>query len=345
MQLTETQIRNLPASTLASIRSISEGKGPTPLSLSVNRDVAAENPSLKFSDSNSILLRMEDLLASRTLTPGNFATGGALVGTQVSEIEGVLRPASAVVASGARIITGLSQNYSIGKEAAPITFSWLNALDNRPEADSNWAQINLTPHRLSGATALSNQFKTQTGPDVADFLIESIKLGIGVALDLAAITGDGSFGQPLGILNTTGVQTVTFGGAPTWAKATSFEKLVTAANADETRLGWIGNPDVRDKWRNIQRFSGGSKTLWADDNTVAGHPARGSTNVPTGTIVLGQWEKVLIGIFGKGAPVEILVDPFTRDSKGEIIFSATLYADVCCLQPTAFCKSADSAIQ
>ena len=70
--------------------------------------------------------------------------------------------------------------------------------------------------------------ESQTGGVLAQFLITSLTLGIGKAIDAAALVGSGVSGQPLGIFNRSGsVSSVTFGAAATWA---------TSLPAPETRV-------------------------------------------------------------------------------------------------------------
>ena len=49
--------------------------------------------------------------------------------------------------------------------------------------------------------------------------------------------------------------------------------------------------------------------------------------------------------FGPGAPVELIIDPFSSKRSESIEVMATVYGDIGLLQPAAFCYSNGSTIQ
>jgi hypothetical protein len=54
-------------------------------------------------------------------------------------------------------------------------------------------------------------------------------------------------------------------------------------------------------------------------------------------MVCGDFENVLIGLFGGG--IELAIDPFTGFRSGVITLRAILTMDCAILKPAAFCKS------
>src|SRR5436190_23776870 len=97
--------------------------------------------------------------------------------------------------------------------------------------------------------------------------------------------------EPLGLFNRA-VKTVTFGGQATWSKAVKFESQIAAANGDDDSISFIANPDTREKWRTLERFSGGGRALWEDGNICAGRNAYVTTNVPSASICAGDFTKM-----------------------------------------------------
>jgi len=135
--------------------------------------------------------------------------------------------------------------------------------------------------------------ESQTGGVLAQFLITSLTLGIGKAIDAAALVGSGVSGQPLGIFNRAGsVSSVTFGAAATWAKlvgTSSFESQLLTSNIESSNIRWVAHPAVKAKFRSVQRFSGAAETLWdSDRDYIGGHEAFTTTSVSstTGLIAL-----------------------------------------------------------
>ena len=169
------------------------------------------------------------------------------------------------------MLPGLRGDLTLGRETQPVTCEWLHELEEVDESESQYGAVHFTPHRLSGFTSISTQLKAQAAsPDIISaFVVESLSRGVGAAFDRAAIQGSGVGGEPTGLFNRSSVKTVTFSGQPTWAKAVNFEKQITAANGDDDSITFIAEPAVREKWRTLERFSGGGRALWEDGNLIA----------------------------------------------------------------------------
>jgi HK97 family phage major capsid protein len=228
--------------------------------------------------------------------------GGFLVANDIgSQIEFALRSASVCIRAGARVLPGLRSDLTLGRETQEVTYDWLAELEEVSAPDSEYGAVRLTPHRLCGMTTISTQLNAQA-PDLSAFVVDSLTAGIGAGFDCAAIQGDGFAGQSLGLLNRSAVKTVTFGGAATWAKAVNFEKQITAANGDDDSISFVANPDVREKWRTLERFSGGGRALWEDGNICAGRNAYVTTNCPTTKILAGDFSKLIFPTWGEGSP-------------------------------------------
>jgi hypothetical protein len=84
--------------------------------------------------------------------------------------------------------------------------------------------------------------------------------------------------------------------------------------------------------------------VWGDDDTVAGHMARSSNQVPkTGVrgstsnnhaLILGVWTTMVIGMWGSG--FELVVDPFTLKKQGMIELTSFAMTDIVLKYPQAF---------
>jgi HK97 family phage major capsid protein len=259
------------------------------------------------------------------------------------QIEFALRSASVCIRAGARVLPGLRGDLTLGRETQEVTYDWLAELEEVSSADSVYGAVKLTPHRLAGLTWISTQLHAQS-PDVSAFVVESLTRGIGAGFDRAAIQGIGAAGEPLGLLYRESVKTVTFSGAATWLKAVKFEEQIAAANGDDDSITFIANPDVREKWRTLQRYSGSSTALW-EGNLCADRQAFVSTNCPTTKICAGDFTKMIFPTWGEGSPVAVVVDPFTAKKSGKIEILVSLMGDVGVLREEVFCISTDSAIQ
>ena len=107
---------------------------------------------------------------------------------------------------------------------------WLHETDTVTEVTETFGAVALSPHRVSTFLSLTRPLEHQVTPDISDYVVESLRKSVGVALDKAGLLGSGIF-EPEGIYSTTGIKTVTFGATATWAKVLSFESQITRRTA------------------------------------------------------------------------------------------------------------------
>ena len=352
--LTERDVKNYPADLIKTLSAMAGngGKRSATLSTSISdfthSELKLQAPNLRFVDDGmSILCPLDLLLQSRALAAGTFAGGGAFIGTDTSaEVVKVLRARSVCLDLGARVISGLTGNYVLGKEVTATSFQWLHEAQEVTPSDQTFAAITLTPHRLAGMTSFTKDLAVTSAPDLAGFVIDSLGRGLGAALDHAGVVGSGVLGEPLGIYSTPGVNSVTFSTSAGWSDALSFVDQIADANGDDSAIAFAANPNVREKWMNVARFGAGtSAALWNDDGTIAGRPARVSTNVPSGGIIAGDFSNLVFGFFGPDNPVMLTVDPYAQKRAGIVEVLATIYGDIALTLPQTFVVNSGSAIQ
>lgn len=365
-----------------SIRALSEGGRPDGLAyemsnhLEGNRSDFANNlaklsaGTLTSSDlmapegKQSLLVPFD---ACRALNATNFTAGGATVGSSDQPtIEDILRPASAVLASGAELYfrgqpiewsnlptaKGTTLFGGQGNGTLPIPYAtddlameWLHEGDTPDESECTFGLLQLTPKRCSGWSTYTTQLLRQTDQAIATFLMGSAFRSLGTAIDRGALIGTGAVGEPLGLFNAP-VNTVTFGGAATHAKVLDFQTQVANAEADDNAIAWIAHPNIRAKWRNVLRFAAGSDaTLWnCDQDAINSRPARVSTHCSATTgVIAGDFRHIKCALWGAGA-LEIIIDPYAKKKEGKIEYVVTAWADTGVTKPQAFCKGADSAV-
>jgi HK97 family phage major capsid protein len=164
---------------------------------------------------------------------------------------------------------------------------------------------------------------------------------LALALDSKILTGVGG-SEPLGIANTTGITTITFSGAATWADCVDMEYQVENGNVQITRGGYLLSPAAKGKFKSIEKSSGSGQWLWMD-NEINGYPAKATAQVPaTSRAVFGNWPDLLVG-YWEG--MDIVVDPYTLAAYNQIRIVVNQHADAALRYPGAFCVSTDSAAQ
>jgi HK97 family phage major capsid protein len=245
MTFDKATLRALPQDIYYSILSLSKGHGPVGLMRGIHeqalRDQKVAAATAKSTDANppvfqdtpgSMLVPIAALQAIRALSTDTYNAGGAFVAEPPSTVSEMLRPISAITKAGAQIITGLRGNVRIPRQITDVTYSWLPEIAGTvTESDGTHGGLTLSPHRLSGATNITSQADVQTDGVLRALVMNSLARGVGVGVDLAALAGSGNYGEPLGLFNySSGVSTVTFSAAATWANALSFVRKVGDAS-------------------------------------------------------------------------------------------------------------------
>jgi len=330
-------------------------------------DAFAQRFSLKTNDRSFYIpfdVQRSFVSATRAdLAAGSGALGGATVQTDVlgSELIELLRARLIAGMLGVRTMFGLQGNVSIPAVTAGATGAWLAEAAPIVPSAQTFGQVPLSPKRYGAATAYSRQLVVQSTIDVEAFVRDDLAATIARGFDLAIIAGSGAGGQPTGILATSGIGTVTFGGAATWPKVLDFETAVANANADFGSLAYLSTPATRGKWKNIPKTAttntGGY--LWQDSGFIPVIPAAGSaatpetppigvvngyravasTIVPTNRVIFGNWADAILGMW---IPLEIVVDPYSLSLNHQVRVVVNALGDVAVRHAASFCASTDT---
>lgn len=286
------------------------------------------------------------LQMQRALSAGVASAGGYTVGTQVlgeNMIE-LFRNKALIVALGANVLGGLVGDIAIPRQTGTATTYWLSESAQGALADQTFGQLALTPHRLFGATAYSKQLLAQSSLDVEAFVRGDLMSAMSVEQDRAAINGINATGEPLGILNTTGLGSVTFGAAPTWQKVVDFETTVANANADVMggRFAYLTTPSVRGKWKTTVKVASQAVFLWGDDGRVNTYRAEATKNVPGDKVIFGNFADFQLAQWDSP---DVVVDPFTLATSGQVRVVINFLMDTGIRHVGSFAVSTDSGAQ
>jgi HK97 family phage major capsid protein len=169
---------------------------------------------------------------------------------------------------------------------------------------------------------------------------------LALQLDTEALYGTGADGQPIGLVNQTGINSITYGAAATWAKVVEHETTVEVDNALLGALAYLTSPSAKGKWKTKSKDTGSGMFIWAD-NMVNGYPAVSSNQIPaTGTYanrsIFANWSDMLVGFW---SGMEIIVDPYTQKKDGKIEIQIEQMWDTALRHPESFSLSTDSAAQ
>lgn len=278
-------------------------------------------------------------LRAATMTKQADDTGGYLVQTDPGDFIDNLRAISMVFQLGARRIGDLVGDVSFPKKTGSAAFTWIDEDDDSAETNLTTGSVLMAPKTASGSVPISRKLLLQSSPDVEMMVRDDLLLGAALAVDAAALNGSGIGATPIGILNTTGVNTtsVSSAGDPTWAETVDFESAVATDNALAGTIAYLTTPTVRGNMKVRAKDSGSGQFVWTDTGTVNGYRAEASTQMPTSKIIFGNWAELMIGFWGV---IDVRVDEATKAASGGLVLRAFVDADVAVRHPTSFCVPA-----
>ena len=270
--------------------------------------------------------------------------GQELVFTEAGSFIDLLRKKAMVAQLGATVLPGLQGNVAFPKQIGAGTFTWVGENPGSDVADSNLTldQVALSPKTGMTSTSYSRQLLRQGVIDVDGLVMNDIVKITALGIDLAALHGLGSSNQPRGIYNTTGVGSVAFGGAITFAKVVDMETAIAAADAELGTMAYLTTPNVRGTAKKtLEAAASGSKMIW-QNGEMNGYRAEATNQISktlgTGSdhgIVFGVWSELMLGEWGS---MEVITDPYALKKQGMIEVTNFVMVDVAPRYPEAFAK-------
>lgn len=277
----------------------------------------------------------------RDLTVGTASAGGNLVATdlQPQSFIDLLRARARVAQLGATVLPGLVGAVAIPKLTGAGTAYWLtNEATAITEGNQTFGQLALAPKNLGAYTELSRQLMLQSTPAAEALVMNDLAKVLALAIDLAALEGSGSSGQPTGIANTAGIGSVT-GTSLAWAGVVEFQTDTAGSNALADNSAYLTTPAVAGLLMQRQRFSSTDTPLWTGsvlDGQMGGYRASTSTQLTAASMIFGDFSQVVIGEWGM---LEIALNPYASFAAAITGIRAIQSVDVGIRQAAAFSRS------
>ena len=253
-----------------------------------------------------------------------------------------LRNQSSVMSAGARMLGGLSGDVKIPKKTAAAAASWIATEGgDASESEMTVGNVSLTPKTLGAFTDVTRQLLIQSSLDVESLIRDDLTKAMAIAIDKAGLEGTGSSGQPTGILNTTGVNTVTnFAAAnPTFAEVVSLETAVAEDNALNGNLSYILPASMNGALKTTAKDAGSGQFV-SQGGQINGYNAIVSNQATAGNLYFGNFDDLLIGMFGG---LDIVVDPYTASKSGTVRVVALQSVDCAVRHAVSFAFGNDGA--
>jgi len=288
---------------------------------------------------------MKGAMQNRAMATTPGASGGYMVDVENMGFIDILRNRSVARALGARVLSGLEGNVVFPRQTGKGTVTW-QAGENVSvtAADQTLGQLSMTPKTAIAITDVSEQLLRQSSPSAEQFVMADLAADIAIdGVDYAALKGTGG-AQPIGIYNTTGVDTAQDASSVTYAKILAFPVSAGGNNAIRGNPGWVTDIAGAAVLMQEQRFSSTDTPLWEGnlmDGQLIGFRAMSSEQMAAGELVFGSWDELVIGEWGV---LELSTDTGgTRFNSATVGIRAMWMVDVMIRYPQAFVVSTNLA--
>jgi HK97 family phage major capsid protein len=293
--------------------------------LECSREIAKRTN--KVLDPNKFYVPFE--VQQRDLTAGTGSAGGFLVGTQNMSFIELMRNRSVVYRMGAQRLSGLSGNVTIPRQTAAATGYWLATEGTAiTESQQTFGQLSLTPKTVGAYTEVSRQLMLQSSPDAESIVSTDLATVCALAIDVGALRGSGSGGEPAGIVGTSGVGAVT-GTSLAAAGVLEFQSDVAGGNLLTEACGYVTTPAVAALLMARPELpSTGTTRLWQGnmlEGTLFNMRAMSSNQMSAGTMLFGDFSKLVIAEWNT---LEVEVNPYANFQAGIVGVRAMVTVDV-----------------
>lgn len=289
-----------------------------------------------------------------TLTP---SAGGFLIPEEISTtmIE-KLDPVSVVKKAGATIVKPSGWPFKVNKITGGTTAAYASEGSSVSASDITLGQVSLSPRKIGARSVLTMEQVQYGTPQTDAIVVNDLIKRTELIQDLWALTGSGQQGQPIGITNTTGINTTTGikSGQLVFADLAIAMQYLEEDNVMTDKIALIAHPTQKGElFRNVNAtvssgtlanegaaFIFGSPFITAAMfKTMTGIDIFPTTQMTDGTAIVGVFEWLWLAEFG-GLVVsasDVASDgthhAFTEDKRH---LKVTRWIDSAVIQPVAF---------
>ena len=278
----------------------------------------------------------------RVMTVGTATAGGYLKGTDHlagSFIE-LLRAKTLLGQLNARMLTGLVGDIEIPRLDTGSVWYHVGEDVDGTLSDLVLGQVAMAPTTTTGQVPMSRRLLKQSSPSVEQLVLGDLAAGAAQIIDLMGFEGSGASSQPTGIMNQSGIGTTSIAtfattGYPTHAEIVDFETDVVNANADLGTLAYVTTAAIRGAMKTTA-IDAGSGIMLATNNQTNGYPLLVKTNLAAKTILFGNFEDCVIGMWGV---LDIEPDKAAKAAAGGLVLRAFQDYDIAIRHAGSFSKA------
>ena len=300
---------------------------------------ASEAAQRSYGQTAQGIMLPDEVLRNWNQRDLSAGSDGDLIGQdyRAGDFIDVLRNNSAVMPL-ATMLNGLSGDVKIPRKTAAASAAFISSEGGAAgESELTVGNVSMSPKSLGAFTDITRQLMIQSSIDVENLVRNDLAASMAIAIDDAALEGSGSSGNPTGITNTSGINSVSLSSAaaPTFAEMVSMETAVRVDNALLGDLAYIVHPTNYGTLKTTEKASNTAQFVAVNDE-INGYRAVVSPQLTANNYVFGNFNDLLIGMFGG---LDIVVDPYTSSSSGTVRIVALQSVDVAVRHAVSFCAA------
>lgn len=256
------------------------------------------------------------------------AEGEDTVATNLYNVIAPLRAKNVLVQAGAKFITNLTGDVQIPLMSAQ-NCGWESEIAEAKDGAGTFSSVKLSPKRLTAYIDLSKQFLIQDSVGAEELIRQDLINALNSKIEETILgEAEGDLTKPEGIFHKID---------PTAHTVTSFADLVNAESDIEDanvvgEMKYVMSNKAKAAFRSMAK-SAKTTQLVMEGGMIDGTPVLNTSHVSGKNFVYGDFSNLAIGQFGA---VDLLVDPYTKASSGQIRIIINAYFDAKVLRPEAF---------
>lgn len=255
---------------------------------------------------------------AKSLTLANDTAAGFLVPPDVMRdaLIPLLRAPLILDQVGVARMSGLTYApVQMPRQSSAATGYWVGETASVTETDQGVEMISLNPHKAGAATRISNTLIRKTPAAAEEFVRRDLAEVMRRLVEQAFFQGSGVSGQPLGLKNISGINTVSFSSSTDitkWSKLQEMVKEIEIDNANIANLVWVMHPTDYQILAAIQLPQAASSqgypvlsvgnVVEKQPRSLYGYPIFTTTNITAGTLFLFDPADV---VFADWGPMEL----------------------------------------
>lgn len=247
----------------------------------------------------------------------------------------ILRNKLMLLKLGGQVLSGLSGNIAIPKQTGSATAYWIAEGAATTASDLALGMLELSPKTVSAKSGYTRNMLLQGNPSIEALVMNDLAAAIALEIDRACFAGSGTDGQPLGILNTTGIGAVDCSdasGGLTNDSVIDLETSIASGNADVDNMNYVAGAVVTGKLKKTA-IEAGHPAKILEKGEVNGYKHNRTNQVPANSLVFGDFSQVITALWGG---LDIMIDQYSNADTGGVVVRAFQSVDVGVRYPEAF---------